>query len=100
MKHENTTTISIYVNDIVGLAYDKESKSVIEKTYQFYNEKLPSDEVLKADIKEEYGDIIIDIISKTLNEKLSGTYKVSHRGFASAGERVGDVRGHVNRKEK
>ena len=100
MKHENTTTISVYVNDIVGLAYNKETKSVEEKVFHFYGEKLPSDEILKADIKEEYGDIIIDIISKSLNEDLSGTYKLSHRDFANNGEKVGAVRGHTNRKEK
>lgn len=99
-NRDNNTTISIYVQKITALVYDKESKGVSEKTYFLYNEKCPSDEVLKKEIKEQFNDTVIDILSVELDKELSGTYKLSHRTFSEVGEKVGEVRGHTNKKEK
>lgn len=96
-NRDNFTTISIYVQSITALVYDKESKGVCEKMYDLYNEKAPSDEILKKEIKEQFNDTVIDILSVSLSP-LSGTYKLSHRDFAFYGQRVGEVRGHANKK--
>lgn len=99
-NRDNNTTISIYVQKITALVYDKENKGVSEKEYSLYNEKTPSEEILKKEIKEQYNDTVIDILSVELDNEKSGTYKLSHRLFAEYAVKVGDVRGHANKKEK
>ena len=97
-SRDNNTTISIYVQNVTALVYDKASRTTSEKSYFIYNEKAPSEEIIKKEVKEEYGDIIIDILSIELDTEKSGCYKLSHRVFASVGEKVGEVRGHANKK--
>ena len=99
MKHENYVTLSIYVKNIECLCYDKESKTVVEKVFTFYNERVPSDNILKKELSEYHNITVIDILSVSDNKELSGTYKMSHSDFLVKAERIGDVRGHKEKTE-
>lgn len=99
MKHENSVTLSIYVKNIECLCYDKSTKTVVEKVFTFYNERVPSDNILKKEISEYYNVTVIDILAVTDNNELSGTYKMSHADFLTKGERIGEVRGHKEKAE-
>lgn len=99
MKHENNVTLSIYVKNINCLCYDKETKTVIEKAFTFYNERVPSDNILKKELSDFYNVTVIDILSVTDNNALSGTYKMTHADFLAKAERIGEVRGHKEKTE-
>lgn len=92
MKHENKVTLSIYVKNITALVYEPETKKVEERTVTFYNERVPSENVLIKELKEEYKVNVIDILSITDNKELSGLYEMPHVDFVKFGKRTGDVR--------
>lgn len=97
MKHENSVTLSVYVNDVTCKVYDEVSDTVTEKTYQYHKEKMPSDNILKKDIEESTGDSVLKVKIIAPNKELSGLYEMSHEDFIKYGKRIGDVR---EKKEK
>lgn len=90
-SRNNSTTLSVYVWDITAKCYNEQTESIEKVTFQLYNEKVPSDSVLKSEL-EKGGYTVVGKLDVILNNTLSGLYKMNHDTFVKYGEKIGDTR--------
>lgn len=95
----NKTTLSVYVQDITVKVFDDETETVQKVTAKLYSEKPLSDGQVKSDF-ESRGLSVVGKIEKTLDEKQSGLYEMSHKEFVEHAHRVGDVRPKKEKSDK
>lgn len=90
-KRNNKTTLSVYVYTITAKCFDDETETIERHSFELYNEKLPSNNAIKADF-EQAGLTVVGKLEIVLNEEKSGLYEMSHETFVEHGVKVGSVR--------